>query len=111
LTEWEKGMPQLRVVDLVANTNHRLDFPEPVYDVSLKDNPEFNTKTVQFSYNSYVTPPSVYQYNLETRQPKLLKKKEVLGGYDPTKYESELLHATATDGTKVPISLARKKGV
>ena len=34
----------------------------------------------------------------------------MLGGYDPTHYASERRYATASDGTKVPISLVYKKG-
>jgi oligopeptidase B len=111
LTEKQDALPQLRVMDLATKKTYRIDFPEKVYDVSLGANPEFDTKTVQFTYNSFVTPPSVYEYNLDTRQRKLLKKQEVLGGYDPTLYEAQWLHATASDGAKVPISIVRKKGV
>jgi oligopeptidase B len=110
LTEKQDALPQLRVVNLEDKKDHRIVFPEPVYDAFLKANPEFDTATVQLSYNSFVTPPSVYEYNLNTRERKLLKRQEVLGGYDPSRYESQWLHATASDGAKVPISMVRKKG-
>jgi oligopeptidase B len=110
LTERKDGLPQLRVIDLIDHKAYRIDYPEPVYDVNLRSNPDFNTTTIQFVYNSFVTPPSVFEYNMETMARKLLKRKEVLGGYDPSRYEAEWLYATATDGAKVPISLVRKKG-
>jgi oligopeptidase B len=66
---------------------------------------------VRFNYQSMVTPSSVYDYDLNTRQRTLLKRQEVLGGYDPANYEAGRIWATAKDGTKVPISIVHKKGV
>ncbi|MCC6420945.1 MAG: S9 family peptidase [Gemmataceae bacterium] len=111
LSERVKGLPALRVLDLRSNQAYRIDFPEPTYDVELRANPEFATDAVQLTYTSLVTPPAVYEYHLDTRKRVLLKQKEVLGGYDPARYVSERLHATAADGTKVPLSLVYRKGV
>jgi oligopeptidase B len=47
---------------------------------------------------------------MSSKERKLLKQQEVVGGYDATQYISERLYATAADGTKVPISLVYKKG-
>ena len=58
-----------------------------------------------------VTPSSVYDYDLDTRQRTLLKRQEVLGGYDPSRYEAKRIWAVARDGTKVPISIVYRKGV
>jgi oligopeptidase B len=58
-----------------------------------------------------VTPPSVYDYDLATRKRTLLKRQEVLGGYDPSRYEARRLWAVARDGTKVPVSVVHKKGI
>jgi oligopeptidase B len=52
----------------------------------------------------------VYDYNLDTKEQKLVKQEEVLGGYDPSLYQSERIFATASDGAKIPISLVYKKG-
>jgi oligopeptidase B len=79
--------------------------------VDLDPNPEFATAEVRFSYTSLVTPKSVYEYDLGSRERKLLKRQEVLGGYDPARYESRRVFATAADGTKVPVSLVHRKGV
>jgi oligopeptidase B len=111
LSERENGLTQLRVIDLNTAKPHRIEFPEPVYDVSLGENREFQTSSIRFAYTSLVTPSSVYEYDLATRQRKLLKRQPVLGGYDPSRYESERIEATAADGTKVPISIVYKKGV
>jgi oligopeptidase B len=60
---------------------------------------------MRFTYVSLVTPSTVYDYDMNTRQRELKKQQEVLGGYDPTQYRSERLSATAQDGVKIPISI------
>jgi oligopeptidase B len=84
---------------------HAISFPEPVYVAGGTSNHEFDTNTFRFSYESFVTPPSVFDYDMKTRGRVLKKQQPVLGGYDPKKYRSEQLYATAKDGTKVPISI------
>jgi oligopeptidase B len=111
VSERENGLSHLRVIDFKSNKQHRVEMPEPVYDVFPAGNPDFGTTKFRFSYTSLVTPNSVYEYDLATRDRKLLKRTEVLGGYDPEKYESERILATAEDGTRVPISLVYKKGL
>lgn len=111
VSEREAGLPHVRVIDLKTGKSHRIEFPEPVYEVFGGTSPEFDTETVRFTYTSLVTPSSVYEYDLSTKERKLLKRTEVLGGYNPEDYASERIHATAPDGTKVPISLVYKKGL
>jgi oligopeptidase B len=107
--ERENGLNKLRVTELATGQSHYIAFPEPVYSAFPSGNPEFNTTAFRFSYQSFVTPSSVYDYDLKTRERRLLKQQEVLGGYDATQYQSERIYATASDGTKVPISLVYKK--
>ena len=111
VAEREAGLPHVRVIDLKTGQNHRVEFPEPVYEVFGGANPEFDAGTIRFTYTSLVTPASVYEYDLATRGRKLLKRTPVLGGYDPDRYTSERVFATARDGTRVPISLVYKKGL
>ena len=73
-------------------------------------NAEYDTKLLRFHYTSLVTPSSVFDYDMETRERELKKQQEVLGGYDPSQYQSERIYATAPDGVQVPISLVYKKG-
>ena len=111
VSEREGGLNYLRVIDMKTKDSHRLSTDEADYAMGLSNNPEFNTTTVRFNYQSMVTPSSVYDYDLATRERTLLKRQEVLGGYDPAKYEARRIWATAKDGTKVPISIVHKKGV
>ena len=91
-----------------SGKDHRLEFPEPVYSVFNDANPEYQTTVLRYRYQSLITPDSVYDYDMVTKEKKLLKQTEVLGGYDPRLYKSERIFATATDGTKIPISLVYK---
>jgi oligopeptidase B len=109
--ERSNGIPQLSVHDLASGESHQIAFPEPVYVAHPAQNAEFDTSLYRISYESFVTPRSVYDYNVKTKTLKLLKQQPVLGGYDATQYKSERLYATATDGTKIPISIVYKKGM
>ena len=107
--ERDNGLRTLRIMDLRDGGEHRVDFPEPVYTYRATGNREFNTDTIRFTYTSLVTPNSVFDYNMTTHQRELKKQTEVLGGYDPSQYSSERIFATASDGTRVPISLVYRK--
>ncbi|MGJ6967549.1 S9 family peptidase [Streptosporangium sp. G11] len=89
---------------------YEISFPEPIYDVAPSGNPEFVTGRLRLGYTSMITPPSVYDYDLGAGELVLLKQKVVLGGYDPADYEQFREWATASDGTRVPISIVVKKG-
>jgi oligopeptidase B len=108
--EREDGLPRIRIVDLKNGTQHRVEFSEAVYAVGPQANAEFDTKVFRFGYQSFTTPSSVYDYDMVSKERKLLKRTEVLGGYDPERYQSERRYATAKDGTRIPISLVYKKG-
>jgi oligopeptidase B len=111
VSEKENGLNYLRVMDMKTKASHRIATDESDYALFLSNNPEFNTTTIRFSYQSMVTPSTVYDYDLNTKKRTLLKQQEVLGGYNPTNYEAKRIWAVARDGTKVPVSLVYKKGV
>jgi oligopeptidase B len=111
ITEREGGLPQLRVYNFGSKTAYRVSFPQRSYTANLAANPEYDTANIHFAYTSLVTPPSVFDFNLATRERTLLKALEVPGGFDPANYVSERIDATAQDGVKVPISLVYKKGL
>jgi oligopeptidase B len=111
LSERENGLPKLRLTDFKSGKSHYLEFPEPVYSAGVSTNREFDTQKLRYSYNSFTTPPSTYDYDVTGRKSELLKRQEVLGNFDPANYKSERIYATAADGTKIPISLVYKKGV
>src|SRR5215203_3384809 len=111
VSEWENGLQQLEVVDFKSDKRHRIKFPEPVYSAGLGPNREFNTNVVRYVYNSLVTPNSVFDYDMNTGKSTLLKQQEVPGGFERTNYKAERVFATASDGTKIPMSMVYRKGV
>jgi len=111
LYELKDGLPQILVTNLQTGKKHFVSFPEPTYSVFPSQNREWNTTKLRYNYQSLITPSTIFDYDMETRQSKLLKQTEVLGGYDSKKYQSERIYATAKDGTKVPISLVYRKGL
>lgn len=111
LSEWEGGLQQLEVVNFKTNKRNRITFPEPVYAAEFGTNKEYNTSVVRYNYESLVTPDSVFDYDMNTGKSTLLKQTEVPGGFDRKNYQSERVFATASDGTKIPMSMVYRKGV
>ncbi len=111
VVERAEGLVRFRVTDYENKTSQRIELPEPAYRASPEFNAEFATDTFRFRYESPVTPPSIFEYDLGTRSQKLLKQTEVLGGYDPARYVVERVHASASDGKKVPLDIVRRKDV
>ena len=110
LLERESGLPYIRVSSFANAESHRVSIDEPVYTLHPGANEEFSTDRFRFRYESLTTPDSVFDYDVRSKTRSLVKQIEVLGGYDPSAYESERLWATAEDGTRVPISVVYKKG-
>jgi len=109
LSERRSGLTGIRVIPWGEKEGYLLEFPEQAYLAYPKVTPEPGTDLLRFTYTSLTTPSSVYEFNMKTRQRKLLKRQEVLGGYKPELYQSERLLAPAYDGTLVPISLGYRK--
>ena len=110
LLERERGLPEFRVTDLRTGASHSVVFPEPTYSAFSGANAEFDTPIFRYTYQSLVTPNSVFDYDMDKRSSTLLKEQPVPGGFDRANYASERLFATAKDGVKVPISLVYRKG-
>ena len=109
LSEWEKGLENIEILDFRTNKTTRVSFPEPVYSASVAQNREFDSKVLRYNYQSLVTPSSVFDYDMNTHKATLLKETEVPGGFDKKNYKSERLFATAKDGTKIPLSVVYRK--
>ena len=109
LLEREKGLQRLRLVDIASGAAQDVPFPEPAYSVFPAANAEFDTRKFRYSYESMVTPRSIFDYDVDTKTSELLKEQPVLGGYDRNQYVSERLFAAAPDGVPVPISIVYRK--
>ena len=92
-----------------GQAGHHIAFDEAACTVAIDTNREPDTATLRFRYGSLTTPPSVYDYDMDARTRTLRKREDVLGDFDPARYETERLLATAPDGVQVPISLVRRR--
>ena len=111
LEERKGGLIHIRIIPWEGSGEHNLEFDEPAYQAHISINPEFDTPILRFGYTSMTTPNSIYDYNMVTMDKVLLKREEVLGGFDSRNYKTERLHARAEDGTEIPISIVYRNGV
>ncbi len=111
VSEKRAGLTQLEVIDRGSGKSHVIDVGEHVYKASSGDNYEFDSSVFRFEYESMTTPESVYDYDLVARERKIIKEKEVLGGFSRNNYVTERLWATARDSTEIPVSIVYRKGV
>jgi oligopeptidase B len=110
LHERDQGLGQLVITAVDSGATHRIAFHEPAYSLSGEANPEWETHTFRYVYESMTTPDTVYDYNMATRERILLKRRPVLGDFDPEHYVTERRTARAQDGTEIPVSLVYRKG-
>jgi len=109
-TEREDGLPRLRLWKFSGESPSiapagEISFPEPAYSAQMHINRVFDATIFRYSYQSLVTPASVFEYDLATASSTLLKQLEIPGGFDRTLYASERIHALASDGVHVPVSI------
>lgn len=109
LVERREGLRRIRVIPWDGGGEHEISFDEPAYAVDLRDNYETDTDVLRFAYSSLATPPSIYDYDMRTRERRLLKRDRVGGDFDPTRYVTERLFAEAKDGARIPISLVYRR--
>ncbi len=109
--ERKNGLTQIRIINWEPKSEHYLDFGEETYSAYIAQNPEFDTNLLRYGYTSLTTPNSVFDYDMNTKEKKLLKQEEVLGDFKPVNYHAERLYAAAKDGIKIPISLVYRKGL
>ena len=110
LQERSGGLSRLHVRPWSGVGAHDVRFDEPVYDAYVSVNREADTRVLRFGYESLTTPRSACDYDMGTRSRTLLKREEVLGGFDPADYAAERVLATAPDGRQVPVSLVARAG-
>ena len=108
--EREAGLRQIRVQDAQSGDFHRIEQPEPVFTVSGGENPNYASRTFRYGYTSLVSPPTVFDYAMDSRQ-REMKKQDEVKGYNPDDYRAERVWATASDGVQVPVSLVYPKNL
>ena len=84
-------------------------FTEASFSTGLSNNPEYDTDRLRLSYESMVTPDTVYDYHVDSGELELLKQQEIPSGYDANLYQVERIEIAARDGTPVPVSIVSRK--
>jgi oligopeptidase B len=107
--ERRDGLRRIVVRALASGEEHEVPFTDAAYAVDLEANPEFGAAELRFTYQSPVTPPTVYDYNLATHERSVKKTQDVLGGYDPSQYTVERKFATSENGdARIPVTIVYK---
>ena len=104
------GLDQITIRNYGGGNAKAIEFPEASYEASSGNNPEYDCKKLRISYESMVTPSTVFDYDVASGQLETLKVQEIPSGYDASQYDTERLMITARDGTKIPVSIVYKKG-
>ena len=110
LSTRERALPHLSVLDPGTGVAREVPFAEAAYTVTGSANEQFEAATYRYQYQSFVTPPSVYDLDLSKLGSTLLKRQEVLGGWDSSRYVIERIEAPAADGTRIPVTLLYPRG-
>ena len=110
VSERKNGLSQIRIHKTGSGNDDYVNFDEPTYAASVISTPDYNSKMLRYTYTSLITPGTVYDYNVDSKEKTVMKVREILGGYNKDDYETHRLFATAADGTKIPISIVYKKG-
>ncbi|MBI5168339.1 MAG: S9 family peptidase [Candidatus Eisenbacteria bacterium] len=108
-TERERALPHIVVMDLATRAAKRVTFDEAAYAVGPGANEEFAATTFRYGYQSFLTPPSVYDLDLGTLRSTMRKRTEVLGGWNPDSYVLERIEAVTADGVRVPLTLLARR--
>ncbi|WP_158728028.1 MULTISPECIES: S9 family peptidase [unclassified Flavobacterium] len=110
--ERSNGLNHIRIMPWSGAGEYYLPFGSETYNAYTTTNVDFDTDILRYSYQSLATPSSVIDFNMKTKEKEVKKEQQVLGGkFDKNNYIEERVWATATDGTKVPISMVYKKGL
>lgn len=112
LRERAGGLRQIRICNPGdVNDSRLVQFPEPAYSAEIEYNPEFDTRLLRINYSSLITPTMIVDIDMNSGAWDVKKVTEIPSGYNKEEYVSERIHATAPDGTRVPISIVYKKGL
>ena len=112
VSERSNGLSKIKIIPWNGSEAYYLPFEIETYTAETTTNIDFDTEILRFVYQSMATPSSLIDFNMRTKEKLVLKEQQVLGGaFDKNNYAEERIWATATDGTKVPISMVYRKGI
>lgn len=105
----ENSLTQIFLMDRKTHKIKKLPVPNSPHVIELSKNANFKTNLLRFSYESMVTPETIYDYNVSTEESQFIYRKKLAVPFDPEKYHQERIYISARDSVKVPVSLLYKK--
>jgi oligopeptidase B len=109
IEERSEGLRRIRVRPWDGGPEYLLASDEPAYRMALGDNEEIDSSVLRYTYTSLTTPPTTYDLDLRSGERTLLKREPVLGDFDPARYVTEYLWASARDGERVPVAIVHRR--
>ncbi|MBD3408499.1 MAG: prolyl oligopeptidase family serine peptidase [Candidatus Lokiarchaeota archaeon] len=106
----DDGYSNLMILDIETGQTHDIEMPEEIYSIGASSNPEYETDSLRFAFSSPVTPKTIFEYHVSNRELEV-KKVDEIKDFVSDEYETERHYVTASDGVKIPISIAYKKGI
>lgn len=95
----------------IADASRDLVFPDGGHSLAGAANEEWAATSYRFAYQSLTVPGTLYEEDVVTGERVELKRMPVLGDFEPDDYTSSSTWATAEDGTRIPVSIARRADV
>ena len=110
-TEKSDAIPKLFVRNIKTNKEEEIKISDeaigcPGFSLMQKDK---NTSKIRVSWESMATPGKIYEYDILTKEKRLVKEVEIPSGHNPDNYVVERIKAKSHDGRMIPISLVRLK--
>ncbi|MGL1922077.1 MAG: S9 family peptidase [Hyphomicrobiales bacterium] len=105
------GLPSIQMLNFANGEQSQVSFDEEAYSLGLSLGMEFDTNDIRLTYSSPTTPAQTFDYNLNTKDRKLIKEQEIPSGHNITDYETKRLFATSHDGEQIPITLLYNAGL
>jgi oligopeptidase B len=111
LTLRSDGQDSIQILNLDGTVRQEIEFPESVFSADLTLNREFSSDTLRLYYESMITPPTIFDYQLQSNILITRKVEKIPSGYNKSDYITERLMAPSRDGVQIPISIVYHKSL
>ena len=107
--EKEKAQSRIKVIDQTNQESHYIKLEEDFYNIGIGYNPDFKTDSLQFGYSTFKTPSTTFNYNMKTKEKRLVKQYGKPLVHRFKRYVVERKWVTAKDGKQIPLTLIMDK--
>ncbi|MEJ6764599.1 MAG: S9 family peptidase [Flavobacteriaceae bacterium] len=112
VSERVDGLNRINIKKWDDSENYFLNFDNETFSSNTTTNLDFNSKKLNYAYNSLNEPYSVIEFDMITKEKTVLKQHKVLDkNFSKDNYVTERIWADSQDGNQIPISLIYKKGI